>query len=476
MLPCKILVAVLLATSAAVAQEADRPLIDFTLRPAQAIDDDPSDDIWNWDTEPVEPPPLEREIGPPLAGPTGDEPFGPLLAGPHPLPAEQRIRLSRPGAPSDPFAAIGFRLGSFVIRPAIEIGVGATDNADGSSAKTAVVGLVIAPEINIRSADDRHEIEADFRAEGIFYDKDEFDERTAQARLRARYDLTSRTSVAAEAGYSFYLEDFSDPETPDDAAERPSVQSLDATLGVEQRFGRFSTRVSGFADRTVHEDVALAGGGTAARDELDNTEYGMRVRTGYRAGGTLSPFAEVAVGRRDFDREADDGGFERSSLWGELVGGIVIDRGSKLSGELSLGYRREDLEDGRLEDIEVLLANAALLWSPRRLTEVRFDLTTETTVTNVPEVSGTVLYSGTLAVARSLTPRIRVEGGAGLDYERPIGDDWRDLTFTGFARASYAFSRTTSLQARYIYERTESTEPDGDSDAHEISLRVRIQR
>jgi hypothetical protein len=33
-----------------------------------------------------------------------------------------------------------------------------------------------------------------------------------------------------------------------------------------------------------------------------------------------------------------------------------------------------------------------------------------------------------------------------------------------------------SLQARYIYERTESNEPGGDSNVHEVSLRIRLQR
>jgi hypothetical protein len=172
----------------------------------------------------------------------------------------------------------------------------------------------------------------------------------------------------------------------------------------------------------------------------------------------------------------DDSGFERSSFWGELRGGLVIDRGSKLSGEISAGYRHEDLEDGRLEDLNVFLANAALLWSPRRATEVRFDLGTDTLTTSVPDVSGSILYSGTLTVAQRLTSRVSVEGGAGLAYERPVGDDWRELTFTGFAGAGYSFSRVAALQARYVYERTESSEPGEDSDEHEVSLRIRLQR
>ena len=190
----------------------------------------------------------------------------------------------------------------------------------------------------------------------------------------------------------------------------------------------------------------------------------------------LRPFAEVAAGRREFDRSEDDSGFERSSTWGELRGGIVIDRGDKISGEASVGYRREDIEDDDLDDLNVFLANASILWSPRRLTEVRVDLTTDVSPTSTPFTSASVIYAGSVTLARSLTPRVRAETGIGLSYEDRIGDDFRDVTFTGFADVSYAFNRVASIIGRYEYQRTDRNETDGDFDAHEVSLRFRLQR
>ena len=58
---------------------------------------------------------------------------------------------------------------------------------------------------------------------------------------------------------------------------------------------------------------------------------------------------------------------------------------------------------------------------------------------------------------------MRAEAGGGVSYERRIGDDWRDVTFTGFAGASYAFNRTASIEARYEYERTDRNEAGGDT-------------
>lgn len=460
--------------SVAQEQPADDPPIDFVIRPSQDIEES-DDDIWNWETEP-EPSLLDQPIGPPLAGPTEEDPIGPPLAGPTPEPLPVRERKIRRQENEDPFAQQGIALGAFVIRPSIEIGGSWTDNVGGSADKESAVGLVVAPEINVRSESERYEFEANASAETTYYEEETFDRQTAEARARLRYDLTSRTSIYTEAAYSRFLEGFSDPDTPTAAAERPAVDSVEASLGVEQRFGRLSTRVTGFVERATHEEVPLAGGGVASRQELDNTEFGGRLRVGYATSASLRPFTEAAVGRREFDNHLDDSGFARSSVWGELRGGLVVDRGDKLSGEVSVGYRHEDIEDDRLEDLNVLVANASILWSPQRLTEVTLDLSTDVNPTSTPGTSATVLYSGTLTLARNLTPRVRAETGVGLSYEDRIGDNWRDVTFSGFAGASYAFNRIASIEGRYVYARTDRNEPGGKYDSHEVGVRLRLQR
>ncbi|MGH6923913.1 MAG: outer membrane beta-barrel protein [Propylenella sp.] len=447
--------------------------VDFILRPGQAIDEEDEEDIWDWDTEP-EPSLLESEIGPPLLGPAEGEEIGPALLGPD-VPLEVRERVPREPEEDDPFAATGIRLGPFVIRPSIEIGVSATDNValeeDGESA----VGLVVAPAVNAIAEGDRHEIEIDLGGETILYEDEQFNTRDAFARIRGRYDLGADTTLEGEGGYTEFREDFSDPDTPGGAAERPMVRFFDATLGVEQRFGRLSLRPSAFVDRSTHEDVPLAGGGIASRRELDNTQYGGRLRTGVLLGA-VTPFAEIAAGVRDYDQEIDDSGFERSSVWGELRGGLVIDRGEKLSGEVSIGFRREELKDSTLPEIDAVLANASILWSPTRLTEVQVDLSTDVQSTSVPDESGSVLYSSLVTISRRITPRIRIAGGGGVDYEYSVGGDWEDVTFTGFAEASYAFNRTASVQARYSFEALDSSEDGGDYQAHIVSVRLRLQR
>jgi hypothetical protein len=451
--------------------------IDFILRPSQ----EPADEIDEFYGNPSAPPPsgLDLAIGPPLAGPAGplpavDGPVGLPLAGPvgpvaQPAPP-RRLR------DENPFAAIGIKLGSFILRPSLEVGIGATDNVAGGRDEEAAIGLALATALNIRSENDRHLLEADLNASGILYGDEEFDEREGEARVRGRYDLTSHTSVEGEAGYRFSLDRYTDPDTPDAATERPAVHNTDVTLGATQRFGNFSLGAGTRVERTTYDEVAVAGGGTANREELNNTEYGVFVRPSYQASAAATPFAQIGFGRREYDVAVDDDGFERSSLWGELRGGLIFDFGSKLAGEVSVGGRRETLDDEDLEDLSAFLADASITWSPRRLTEIRFEASTDLRATGLAGASGSVVYSGGLTASQQISARLRLEAGAGLGFENFVGIEREDVTLSAFAGASYAFNRRASAVARYSYERTDSTDPEDDTDENVVSVRLRFQR
>src|SRR5918997_768488 len=95
------------------------------------------DDIWAAQPPPEDPVTVGA-IGAPMAGPTANEPVGPALAGPAPAPPVQPV----PRRPADrraeelePFAATGKRLGTFILRPAIEIGVRFPGNPAGTGGR-----------------------------------------------------------------------------------------------------------------------------------------------------------------------------------------------------------------------------------------------------------------------------------------------------------------------------------------------------
>src|SRR5687768_1118087 len=84
---------------------------DFVLRPSH---DDGIDEIWPDESRFADRA-LQGTIGPPLAGPSGEEPIGPPLAGPARGPEPARAARRR-NEDVDPFASPGFSLGTFVVR------------------------------------------------------------------------------------------------------------------------------------------------------------------------------------------------------------------------------------------------------------------------------------------------------------------------------------------------------------------------
>jgi hypothetical protein len=81
-----------------------------------------------------------------------------------------------------------------------------------------------------------------------------------------------------------------------------------------------------------------------------------------------------------------------------------------------------------------------------------------------------------VTAARRLNSRFRVETGAGIEREHFQGLDRDDVTYIGFAGLTYAFNRTASVSARYVFEQTESDDPDADTTENTVGIRLRIQR
>ena len=132
---------------------------------------------------------------------------------------------------------LGLRLGSFVVKPAVELTGGYDSNPERSNNARGSAVFMVAPELQIRSDWSRHEFRADVNGRYTTYPG--FDATPTlnrpyiDTKATARVDVTRRTKINVEGRFQLTTEDPNSPNLPAGIAELP---------------------------------IKMSGGGTAARD------------------------------------------------------------------------------------------------------------------------------------------------------------------------------------------------------------------
>ncbi len=417
--------------------------------------------------------------GPAMAGPTADQPIGPAMRGPEVAETinEEINARADGGEPEDnPFAAPGIALGTFIVRPTLDVGVVATSNVDGGPAGPEAVGALVDVNIEAISESETHLVRFEIRGAAALYGDDQYDEKGVDARFLARFELASQTTIETTAGYNLDQTSYTDPDTPDDATQRPDVHTLSAGGRISRTGGIVTASLAGSVARVINEDVTLAGGGSANLSERDSTEYAVETRLSVVPSPSFAPFVAVSAGRVDYDQRIDSNGIQRARSFSAARAGIALDRGPKLSGEFSLGYQRDDFDDPALASINSVVVAADLLWSPVRLTEVRIGATSLTDGSFQPGVSGSRNHAITASVSRQFRDRLRATAGGVYEREDFVGLMRTDNTITGYAELVYDMSRYAAIVGRYVFVDVDSDATSVSGTEHRLSMRLRMKR
>jgi len=422
-----------------------------------------------------------------------------VLVAPLPRPEPEDLPgRTRPVAPSgpvqgsggtpedDPFAAQGIRFGSFVLRPSAELGLtGSREKSGSASAVQRLLGDT-SLRLELESDWDRHQLTLTTagRLQQPFSGGGDL-EPEVSVEATGRFDITDETTLTGTLGYAYELDDpqaaaylaATDPAlTPSvSGTNDPAAQTFNGALTLRQNFGAAYGETGLSAERAIYGDVELSDGSTVSQHDLDNTVYDMRLRAGVEVSPVFAPFIEASWGLRRMDVTPDAGGVDRDATRYGLRAGTEVDLGEKLSGEIAVGYLKEDIADAALTDIAGVSVDAALNWSPRRETDVALSLSTTTETSGGSGDSGALLYSTDLGV----THRAR----ANLTLETRVGAEYRDeeggidaFTLSGTAALTYWFNRFTGLTTRIGHKRVMSSNADSRSDTTTAFVGLKLQR
>jgi hypothetical protein len=402
------------------------------------------------------------------------QPVATLPAPVEPVPARRR-RI----AEEDPYAAIGWRLGSLRLFTATEDSVGYDTNPNrrtGAAAKGSSV-LRTEGELRLQSDFSRHALDGFLRGSFARYpEQSEADRPAADGRLTWRHDFTRDLTGEVEGRLRIDTQRPGSPELNVSVRERPIVATTGLTAGLTQRFNRLSIGLRGLIDRDDYADAKLSNGAVLDQGDRNTTTYGLRLRGGYEVTPGVTPFVEARVDTRVPDREIDQAGFRRQSTGVSARAGTTFEITRLLTGEVAAGYEQRDYEDGRLRDLRGPILDAALVWSATPLTQVRVSYGTTLEESTIPGASGAITHNARLEVQHDLRRHFSVTGTLGASRTQYRGISLEEEGLSAGARLEYKFNRSVAVRASFTHERLKSSTPGSDYTANVYLLGLRLQR
>ncbi|WP_350335943.1 outer membrane beta-barrel protein [Coralliovum pocilloporae] len=403
---------------------------------------------------------------------------------------DEQLRLSRPSvlrapvvrrpAPkvrAEPYDALGIKLGTFILRPSVDISVGYSDNVEESAGGAAGSVVTIEPDIVLESNWSRHSLVATLSGEyETFPDTDEEDDPSLDASLRGRVDVSGTLQVETELTYALDRTGTSDADVDSDAESGPLVHTFGGDVAVSKQFNRLTLRAGGGVERQIFGSTTLSDGSDGSNDDQNSTTITGSLRATYELSPAFSPFAELVVERELFDENVDDGGFNRDETAIVARVGTAYDLRGTLSGEASIGFIHARLDDDSLDDINGVSVNGSLIWEPTALTTITADIGTSVESTTLADSSGSLVYTAGLSVAHSLTEQWGLEGEVDVAHSHFMGIDRDETTITGNASVVYRINRAMSALARFSHERFISSVDGEDFTANSIVFGLRLQQ
>lgn len=395
-------------------------------------------------------------------------------------PLSRRIEAieARDRAPEEnPYAPLGLRLGSFIVRPSLEQGVAWTSNA--SSGPDGSAALLSETTLRLNAISDWSRHSAALNAYGTFRKTISGEEISdLEGGFDADLVLDFRDDIrgAASARYSLRPESATSPVELPPTDERPLRQTFVGSVGLEKAAGRFRFGLGGNVERQQFEDARLEGGGILSQRERDFVLTTAVLRAGYQISPALTPFLEAELGRRAYDLR-DDSGYDRSANRFGARAGIGLDLGEKFFGEVSAGWLHEDIDDERLDSVSAASVSADLFWSPVRGTVVGLQASTAIEGATAPGEGNSVLYAGRLSVEREMRANLTGAAFVGAEWRDYAGSgDAYDLTLGAEVGVTYWLNRYAGLTGRARLETVRSDDAGRESETSSVFLGVRLQR
>ncbi|MGP0089520.1 MAG: outer membrane beta-barrel protein [Xanthobacteraceae bacterium] len=383
----------------------------------------------------------------------------------------------RPSPEPDPFDPVGMRVGSFLMRSAVELTGGADTNpsrAYGGSAASAL--FVVAPEMQLRSDWNRHALDVDLRGSYTWLASvPSLDRPNLEAKANGRIDVTSQDHIDLQSRFLLSTDYPGSPNLQAGIAKLPIFTSVGATAGYDHTFNRLDISLKGTVDRTTYQESLLTDGTTFSNSDRNYDQYGAQLRGSYELNPGLKPFAELDVDRREHDLPFDRSGLQRDSDGITPRVGAKLDLAGELRGELSVGYTDRTYKDPSFQDLRGMVVDGSMVWSPTGLTSATLTAQSFANESVLTGVSGVLTQNYAIQVDHAFRRWLIGTAKLGFgtdDYVTSPRLDHRTLASLG---VTYKIDRNMQIKGEVRREWLHSNIAGSDYTANVFLAGIRLQ-
>ena len=381
-------------------------------------------------------------------------PPGPTVAA---VPSPLALRHAKPDA--DPFAPVGYSLGSLRLNPYFEQSLGFDSNPDqvATGVKPSAFSRTEGG-FDLLSLWSANQLKATMHAGyDEFFSDPSANRPDAAGVVDYRFDATRNLAFDTEGRFSVSTQRPGSPDVNAAVTERPLVTTYGATVGGSDTLGRLTLGLHGLFDRDTYDNGRLPNGTIVVLDDQTYNDYGLQARAEYELLPTFKPFVQVTVDTRVHDLRLDQSGYARDSdgVTGQV--GTTFELTHLLTGTIAGGYEDRHYDDHRLRDLQGPVIDASLAYAITPLTTIGFNADTSFNETDVAGASGAESHSFSLQVSHALLRNLTLTASAGYLNTNYVGTSIVENTYSGTLKASYNISRSIVLDASYNHETLKST-------------------
>lgn len=342
--------------------------------------------------------------------------------------------------PQTGYEAIGVPLGGFRLFPTVSASTGYDDNLYASSRLKVSDGFVsLVPKATLRSQWARHSLNvvADGTVRRYFSQKSENYEQYGIT-LDGQLDVGPRTTLNGLTSIGRRVEPRGqDGDTfigGNPITYRQFLVSVDGT----QNLGRF--KLAGGVDYVDYTyNSTRFNGADVDLSFRDSKSLSGRLQVNYRITPAISAFVSGSANQLRYPNEpllAD-----RDSSGYALLGGVAFGLSSVLTGDVGIGYIRQNFDNPLFERVSGLNYRASLRWNVTELTTITGKLNRSIQRAPVIGAAGVVTTQASIVADHELLRNLILQGG--LTYN--VG------TFKGLSRENKRVGANASV--RYLINR-----------------------